>query len=243
MYGENWLYAPAFTRALKLLAASRGTVLEMRGGECHSGSHSPYSKVWRHTGGGALLRMGSHPLGAMLHVKARDGIAPVAVSAEVGDLSAIPSIRKGKTKAWITTGWQDVESWGAAIVTFADGSRGVIWASDTVLGGMQSRLEIFASNCHLQCNLSPHDLLRAYAPDAGVFGEEYLMEKLDTRAGWSTPLPDEDWSAGHLAMCQDFVEAVAQGRPVRSGGALGRDVVRVLYAAYASAAEGRRVEL
>jgi predicted dehydrogenase len=42
---------------------------------------------------------------------------------------------------------------------------------------------------------------------------------------------------------QDFVEAIAHGREPLSGAALARDVVAVIYGAYLSAAEGRRVEL
>src|SRR5262249_26564830 len=53
MYGENWIYAPSIVRAEGLMRKSGGAILEMRGGESHSGSHSPYSKLWRHTGGGA----------------------------------------------------------------------------------------------------------------------------------------------------------------------------------------------
>ena len=69
------------------------------------------------------------------------------------------------------------------------------------------------------------------------------MEKLETSAGWSPPAPDEDWAQGHRAMMADFVAAVADSRPALSGGGLGLDVIRVVYAAYVAAAEGRRVEL
>jgi predicted dehydrogenase len=44
-------------------------------------------------------------------------------------------------------------------------------------------------------------------------------------------------------MVQDFVASVADGRPPQADGALGRDAIRVVYAAYVSAAEGRRVQL
>lgn len=44
-------------------------------------------------------------------------------------------------------------------------------------------------------------------------------------------------------MMQDFVASVADARPPRSDGELGRDVIRLVYAAYLSAAEDRRVEL
>lgn len=246
MYGENWIYAPAITRAAGLIRAANGAILEMRGGECHSGSHSPYSKIWRYTGGGALLRLGSHPIGAMLYLKQQEGLArtdqpirPVAVSAEVGDLSRLAQ----EEKPWIGTGWQDVENWAALIITFADGSRAVVYASDAVLGGMESRLEIFLSNSQFKCSLSPHNMLQTYTPHPDVLGGEYIMEKTSTSAGWSTPLPDEDWSSGHLAMCQDFVAAVAENRPARADGQLGLEVIRVIYAAYLAAATGQRVEL
>jgi predicted dehydrogenase len=249
MYGENWVYAPAISKAERLMAAAKGTIVEMRGGECHSGSHSPYSKIWRNTGGGALLRLGAHPLGVMLYLKQQEGLArtgrpirPVAVTAEVGDLSRIPSVA-AETDTWIAKGWQDVENWASAILTFEDGARALVYASDAVLGGMESRLDIFLSNSHLKCNLSPHNLLQAYSPHPDVLGNEYLIEKASTTAGWSTPLPDEDWSSGHLAMCRDFIAAVAENRPAKADGRLGLEVIRVVYAAYCSAATGRRVEL
>ncbi len=249
MYGENWVYAPPIARAKELITASRGTIVEMRGGECHSGSHSPYSKLWRYTGGGALLRLGAHPIGAMLYLKRQEGlvrhgqpIRPVAVSAEVGDLSRIRSVA-AETKPWIVTGWQDVENWAAVIITFADGSRAIVYASDVVLGGMESKLEIFLSNSQFKCNLSPNNPLQAYAPHPDVFSDEYLIEKASTSAGWSTPMPNEDWTSGHLAMCQDFVAAVAEKRPAKSDGHLGLEVTRLIYTAYVAAATGQRVEI
>jgi predicted dehydrogenase len=249
MYGENWVYAPSIARAEALIKAARGTILEMRGGECHSGSHSPYSKIWRYTGGGALLRLGAHPIGAMLYLKQQEGLArygqpirPVAVSAEVGDLSRIPSVAPAENP-WLVTGWQDVENWAAVIMTFDDGSRAIVYASDAVLGGMESQLEIFLSNSQLKCHLSPNNLLQAYTPQHDVLGHEYIMEKASTSAGWSTPMPNEDWTSGHLAMCQDFVAAVAENRPARADGNLGLEVIRVVYAAYVAAATGQRVDI
>jgi predicted dehydrogenase len=249
MYGENWVYAPSIVKAGRLAAASGGVILEMRGGECHSGSHSPYSKEWRFTGGGALLRLGVHALGAMLHLKRQDGlrrsgtpIRPRAVVAEVGDLTRTPGFADAE-RSYVGTGWVDVENWGTLILTFDDGSRATVYASDAVLGGMDSTLEVFLSNAHLRCSLAHNRLLDAYAPDASVFGDEYLMEKLETSAGWSQPAPDEDWAQGHQHMIQDFVAAIAEGRPAVADGALGLDVVHVVYAAYLAAETGRRVEL
>jgi predicted dehydrogenase len=76
-----------------------------------------------------------------------------------------------------------------------------------------------------------------------VFGDEYIMEKLSTKAGWSYPSFDEDYMLGYPQEMRDVAESVAYGRPARSTGALGLEVVRVVYAAYRSAEEGRRIEL
>ncbi|MCA9322603.1 MAG: Gfo/Idh/MocA family oxidoreductase [Planctomycetes bacterium] len=248
MYGENWVYAPGMRRAAAMTAASDGVILEMRGFESHMGSHSPYAKRWRHTGGGALLRLGAHPIGAMLHLKTAEGIRlqgraikPVAVTAEVADLTKNAALTASNTR--IATGWHDVENWGSVIIHFEDGSRGLAWGSDNLLGGMESRLTILASNHHLEVNLSPHDLVRAYASTPGTFQGAYIMEKCDTDAGWTTPLPDEDWTSGHAAMCEDFVDALREGREALADGRLGLEVTRLVYAAYLSAERGARVTL
>jgi predicted dehydrogenase len=248
MYGENWVYAPSVVKAARLAEVAGGAILEMRGGECHSGSHSPYSKEWQYTGGGALLRLGVHALGAMLHLKRQEGlrrtgtpIRPRALIADVGDLTRTSGF--DAQQSFVGTGWVDVENWGTLILTFDDGTRATVFASDAVLGGMDSTLEVFLSNAHLRCNLAHNRLLDAYAPDASIFRSEYLMEKLETSAGWSQPAPDEDWAQGHKHMVQDFVSAVAESRPALADGALGLDVIHVVYAAYLAAEQGRRVEL
>lgn len=249
MYGENWIFAPPLQRAEGLLRVSNGAILEMRGGECHNGSHSPFSKTWRYTGGGALLRLGAHPLGTMIYLKRQEGqyrrgtaIRPVAVTAEVGELSGVAQAQ-GADGRDIAQGWQDVETWATAILSFEDGTKGVAFASDAVLGGMQSWLELFLSNSRIQCNISPHDLVRLYAPQAEVYGDIYLNEKASTSAGWNAALPDEDWSSGHVAMCHHFVRSVMQDEPSACDGELGLEVTRAIYAAYQSAREGRRVAL
>lgn len=247
-YAENWIYAPPIVRAAQLLEESEAVLLEMRGGESHSGSHSDYSKLWRNTGGGALLRLGAHPIGVMLYLKRREGlrrlgraIEALSVQADVADLSRVEGL--DTASAAIATGWQDVENWGQVTITFDDGSRGVAWGSDNRLGGMRSEMELMTANSAWQCNLSPTDQLRAYAPNEHVLSGSYLIEKQSTTAGWSTPMTDEDWSSGQLGMCQAFADAIARGEAPASDGRLGVEVTRIVYAAYAAAREGRRVEI
>jgi len=249
MYAENWIYAPAVQKAARLAAATGGTILEMRAQECHSGSHAPYAKEWRKAGGGALIRLGSHPLGAVIYLKQQEGLRrdgrPIGVRsviAETSDLSRVPSFQAEERK-WLVTGWQDVENWAMAALTFEDGTHAVVHATDTTLGGMEDSLDIYLSRGRISCNMTHSGLIRAYAPDPSVFESEYIAEKLETKAGWSYPSLDEEWMLGYPQELRDFVEAIAQDRPPLSDGRLGLEVVRVIYAAYQSAEEGRRIML
>jgi predicted dehydrogenase len=249
MYAENWLYSPAVEKASRLAEASGGTILEIRAQECHSGSHASYAKSWARSGGGALIRLAPHPIGVALWLKQQEGLRrdgmPIGVEsvlADVGDLSKVGSFQ-GEGTRYLVDDWEDVENWSVVIISFTDGTRALIQASDTVLGGMEDTLQLFLSNCRIDCDMTHSGLVRAFAPNAQVFGEEYIMEKLSTKAGWSYPSIDEEYLLGYPQEIRDFVECVAFCRDPRCGGTLGLQVVQVIYAAYQSAEEGRRISL
>jgi predicted dehydrogenase len=249
MYAENWVYAPAVTKAKRLLEAADGTILDIRAEESHSGSHAQASKYRTRAGGGALLMLGSHPIGAALHLKAVEGRRktgePVRVRSVVADTAPLwdAPAYDDHARRWLVSDWVDVETWASAILTFTDGSKAVINASFAQLGGVRNTLELTTTNAVLKANMTPNDGLLAYAPHAEVFGGEYLAEKLETKAGWSTPSPDEDWVRGYPHQMQDFCECVAYDREPLSDAALARDVVEVIFAAYLSADSGSRVDL
>lgn len=249
MYAENWLYCPAVHKAMRLVKASGGTIFEIRAQECHSGSHATYAKTWKYAGGGAIIRLAPHPIATAIYLKQEEGlqrsgqpIKVTSVTAEVADLSKMPSFRAEDPK-WVVADWQDVENWGTIIMNFEDASRAIISASDIVLGGMEDTLQIFMSNARIDCDMTHSGMMRAFAPDPSVFADEYIMEKVDTKAGWSYPSVDEEWLLGYPQEIRDFVEAVAYDREPLATAELGRQVVEVIYAAYQSAEEGRRVEL
>lgn len=249
-YAENFCYTPTVQKAMRLLDAADAIVLYMRGEEAHSGSHSPFAMQWRTSGGGALLRLGAHPLGAMLFIKRREGIRrfgkpirPVGVTAKVANLTKVDGFAD-KPKHYLVTAWQDVENWGTLTVEFEDGSVGVLTAHDTCLGGIYNVMEFFADNCRVICHINPNDPCVAYSPEAHIFEREYITEKLETKAGWSFPSVDESFMNGYPQELDDFVQCVLEPeRQPLSDGELGLDVVRVTYAAYMAAEEGRRIVL
>jgi predicted dehydrogenase len=249
-YAENWVYAPPIQKARRLLAAGGGPILRMVGEESHSGTHAPANKRWVTAGGGSLLGKGCHPLGGILYLKADEGVRlrgrpvrPVSVLAEVAQLAETETFRGAAPRYLNTVTGADVEDWGSMLVRFDDGTVAQVSAADVVLGGIRNQLAIYAAKAVILCNINPNDSVQAYAPDGTVFGDEYITEKIETKAGWTFPQPDEDWMTGYPAELQDFVESVAVGREPLSGGPLARDVLAVIYGAYLSAAEGRRIEL
>jgi len=248
-YAENWVYAPAFVKLRRLAEAAGGTIMRIQAEESHSGSPSVYAKQWRTAGGGSLVLKGSHPLGAVLQLKQWEGrkrngrpIRPASVMCEVGNLTFIESVKRER-KHYIKMDWKDVEDWGMMVLKFEDGSVAEIAAGDTTLGGVHNYLEAYLSNARIRANINPNDACVAYAPSPEIFGDEYITEKIETKGGWTFPSPEEDWNLGYPQEMADFVSAISEEREPASGFMLARDVTLVLYAAYVSAEEGRRVEL
>jgi predicted dehydrogenase len=248
-YAEDWVYAPPVSKIKRIVKVSGGTILDIRAEESHSGSHAEYAQRWKTSGGGALLRLGCHPIGAVLHLKfyegqLRDGkpIRPRSVTGEVGQHSRIPSVQREPRK-WIKTSWVDVEDWSALIITFEDGSKATVFASDGVLGGTRNTMQVYLSNAVAYANINPNNAVEVYAPDAAILGEEYIAEKLETKAGWNFASPDEDWMRGYPQELEDFVGSILEGKEPMSGLDLAEDTLKVVYAGYLSAERGQRVNL
>jgi predicted dehydrogenase len=248
-YGENWVYAPPITKVDRLLAASGSTIMRIEAEESHSGSHSPYALRWRTAGGGSLLRLCVHPIGAALHLKYQEGqrragkpIRPTTVLAQVANLTHIESFRDEPRK-FVTVGWEDVEDWASIIVTFEDGSVAQLTSTDTRLGGIRNYLTAHGSRAVATANINPNTMCQAFTPDASYFDDEYIVEKTQTKAGWSFPAADEDAVTGYPEELRDFIAAIAHGRSPKSDLMLADDVLLVVYAGYLSAERGAPVDL
>jgi predicted dehydrogenase len=193
--------------------------------------------------------LGAHPVSAVLHLKAYEGklkgekgIGLKSVTAEVGRHTLMESFRK-EPKKWIVSAWEDVEDWATMIMNFEDGSQAVVTASDGVLGGVRNTMTVYLSNSVVQVNINPSDTVMAYAPAPHIFGDEYIAEKLETKAGWNFASPDEDWVRGYPQELEDFADFILMGKEPVSGLDLAIDTVKAIYAGYLSAEQGMRVDL
>jgi predicted dehydrogenase len=250
-YAENWVHAPALKKALELMEKCfvSGSILEMRGEESHSGSHSEFAKWWRHSGGGAMARLGAHPLASGLFLKQFEGekkfghpIIASEVWADGTDLTKTSAFAKTKGSP-LVTGWGDVETWSQITVTFTDGSKGTFFAADDLLGGMESNMDIRLSNARLKFDLCPVRVCQFYTTDPTPVKDVYFNEKQETKAGLSFPNPHEEWLLGYPHEIQDFMEAIVFDRQPLTGLDLAKQVVEVLYAGYVSLEEGHKVQL
>lgn len=247
-YAENWVYAPAVQKEIEMVTKSGAQILWILGNQSHSGSHSPYYGQWRYSGGGSLIGKGCHPLTTALALKqteglARDGvpIRPSAVSARTHALTRMPAYRDA---GHLRRGYTDIEDYAQLHVAFTDGTVADIFASELTLGGVNNWIEIVANNHRTRCQLNPIDALTTFNPTPEAFRDIYVTEKIETKAGWSHPAPDEAWQHGYPQQFQDFIECFTTGREPLSGATLAADTIATIYAAYLSAERhGKEVEI
>jgi predicted dehydrogenase len=246
MYAEDWIYAPAVAKTVEILKATKDKILFMKAEESHSGSHAVHAAQWAMTGGGALIRMGCHPLAAALYLKQVEArargetIRAVAVTADVGNVAAgLPP----EQRPYIKANPVDVEDWGTLTVTFSDGTKATIFAGDMIMGGVRNLIETYTSGGSLFANITPNNHMLSYMTDEQKLADVYITEKVDRKTGWQFVCLEEEWTRGYLQEIQDFMECVATGRQPLAGLDLAYETMQVQYAGYWSAEDGKRITL
>ena len=246
MYAEDWIYAPAVTKTAEILKATGDKILFMKGEESHSGSHAAHAAQWAMTGGGSLIRMGCHPLSAVLYLKqveakARgEAIAVASVTCDVGNVAAC---LKAEERAYIKANPVDVEDWGMLTVTFSDGTKATVFSGDMIMGGVRNLIETYTSGGSLFANITPNTHMMSYQTSEEKLAGVYITEKVDRKTGWQFVCLEEEWTRGYLQEIQDFMECAATGRQPLSDLALAFKTIKVNYAGYWAAEAGRRVTL
>jgi predicted dehydrogenase len=80
-------------------------------------------------------------------------------------------------------------------------------------------------------------------PTYSEYGYGYAVEKAPSTKGWSYPVFDELWNYGSPHEMRHFARCVRGKEQPQSTGEDGRVVMEALYAGYASAGQGRKIEL
>ncbi len=245
-YAEDWVYAPAVVKTAEILRATKDKILFMKAEESHSGSHAAHAAQWAMTGGGALIRQGCHPLSAVLYLKqveaaARGETITVAnVTCDVGTLT--PGLKPEERK-YLLANPVDVEDWGMLSLTFSDGTKATVFAGDMIMGGVRNLVETYTTGGTLFANIAPNNHVMTYLTDESKLDGVYITEKVDRKTGWQFVCLEEEWTRGYIGEIQDFMECVATGREPLAGIDLAYEAIRIHYAAYQAAEEGRRITL
>lgn len=234
MYAENFLYAPSIEKAADIIRAKKSKILYAKGEESLAGSSSPVAGYWEKSGGGTLMRVGCHPLAAILWLKKLHD-PTVHVTDVVADVDRITDSLTDYEHRHIKAAPVDVEDHATVALTFSDRTKAVIMACDSRLGGSKNYVELYCNDTAITCNLTMHDAMATYLLDEDGMDKVEISEMLATKCGWNNPFVSDEILRGYQGEMQDFMEAAAENRPARSGFDVAAETVRTIYRAYAAA--------
>lgn len=223
-YAEDWLFAPAFRKAIEILDSGKvGKPLYIRARECHSGSHSPFAQSIKCCGGGSMVHLGVHPVCFLLALK----------NNEWSELVAMTS---GGHKDNIVHHGMEGEDWAGAFMRFKDGTYATLEANYVTIGGMEDMMDIYCEEGCIHVDLAFSGPIRAFS----IPGLEYTVEKAEITTGWSTPAVDEKHNLGYCGEINHFVECALAGIDAEVGlrGIDGLETLKVINLIYKSAREG-----
>ena len=246
MYAENFVYAPAITKAEEILRKKRSKILFAKGEESLKGSSSPVAGEWCKTGGGTFIRTGAHPLAAILwlkQVEAETRGEKVTVASVFADMSQITPSLTPYDHRHIAARPNDVEDCGTVILTFSDGTKALVIATDTLLGGSRNYVELYCNDAAIECKLTMSNIMSTYFLDEDNLEDVYISEMLPSKIGWNNPFLEDEILRGYVDEMRDFVESAYFDRESKSNFQLAYDSARIIYAAYMSAEIGKAVSL
>ena len=105
-------------------------------------------------------------------------------------------------------------------------------------GGVDDRCEIYGKKGHTRADLLRGSSLLTYSED----GYGYAVEKSGTTRGYTFTMFEEVWNYGFPQEMHHFVNCVLGKEQCIATGVDGREVLKIMYAAYQSAGEGRRID-
>lgn len=245
-YAENYVFAPAVRKIAEMIALKKSRILSIRCVIALKGSSSPLAGSWAATGGGMWARNGVHPLGGVLWLKKMEGLAkgedirPVAVMADMGRTTEVLSEEEHR---YISAHPVDVEDHAVVTITFSDGTKAVIYAADTCLGGTRNYVNVYCNDGAYEAKLTDNDLLHSYLMNEDGLEGYNLGEMLPIKTGWNKAFVSDDTIRGYAGEFRAFLMAAAQDRESDSDFDLAYETSRVLYAAYLSAEQEKKIVL
>jgi myo-inositol 2-dehydrogenase / D-chiro-inositol 1-dehydrogenase len=224
MYAEELFFTPKYVKAKEMAdAGAFGRVHLVKQSEKHYGPHSPWFWDVTRSGGGAFMDLGCHGIAFCYWFLGRPAIK--SVYCQMGTF-----VHADKTEG---------EDECLCILNFADASVGLVENSWARRGGMDDRIEVYGDKGVTYGNLHMGNALPTYSE----VGYGYAVEKAPTTKGWSYPVFDELWNYGIPQEMVHFARCVRAKERPQATGEDGLVVLEALYAGYASAGTGRKIDL
>jgi predicted dehydrogenase len=215
-YAEELPFVPKFVRAREILRSGvLGEARYVTQREAHAGPYSPWFFTRDEAGGGVLMDMACHSVECVRWLLGKPRVE--RVTARIANLDPARG---------------PLDDHSVVQMEFAGGASATCEASWVLPGGMQSRLEIWGSAGYLDVDLLHATGMRLFAKGGGAAG-----------AAWSMAHADYFHDNGYPQELAHFLDCFRTGRTPDESGEDGLAVLEILCAAYASAREGRTVEL
>jgi predicted dehydrogenase len=224
MYAEELCFTPKYVRLKQLLdSGALGKPTLIKQAEKHDGPHAPHFWDVERSGGGVVMDMGCHGVEFFRWMLNRPKVKSVYAHMTT-------NVHGDKTRG---------EDNAILILEFEGGVTAVAEESWTKMGGMDDRAEVHGSQGVAYADLLHGNAIETYS--AG--GYDYAVEKAGSTRGWSFTIYEEAWNYGFHGEMAHFVDCVQNDRQPLVTGEDGRAVLEVIFAAYESAREGRKVAL
>ncbi len=224
MYAEELCFAPKYERVRQMVnEGAIGNIFMLKQAEKHSGPHTDWFYDINLSGGGVLMDMGCHAIAWFRWMLNNPPIKSVYAS-----MSTV--LHQHRTKG---------EDNSVVIIEFENGVTAVAENSWAKHGGMDDKSEVYGTGGVVYADLFMGNAAISYSKS----GYGYAMEKADTTIGWSFTVFEEVFNQGYPHELKHFIDCVQNDKQPLVTGEDGRAVLEVIYAAYASAGQGKKIML
>ncbi len=224
LYAEELFFAPKYVKAKQMAdEGAFGRVHLVKQGEKHSGPHSDWFWDVDQSGGGAVMDLGCHGIAFCWWFLGKPKVKSVYAQMAT-------QVHGDRTKG---------EDEAVTIIEFENGAVGLVESSWNRPGGMDDCIEVFGDKGQTYADILMGNALPTYSE----VGFGYAVEKAASTKGWTYPVFEEHWNYGFPQEMRHFARCVRGKETPIADGETGRVVQEVLYAAYASAGQGRKIAL